>query len=83
MVLIRRLIQEIFIFQATVLKFDDLLGKWLQQLQDLSTRSPKLLLLGQKNTGTWGVNTTLTYNIHLSNKHVAPVCIFTINISLF
>ena len=56
--------REVFILQATVLKFCDLLGYGsLQQIQNFSTISPKLHQLSQKKTGTWGVNITIVITV--------------------
>ena len=59
-------IQEIFIFQATVLKFHDLLG-----ILKLATNAKcqhnisKIMPVRPKNRGTWGVNTIIAYTMNI------------------
>ena len=52
---------QIFIFQAAVLKFSDIIGLWkLATKAQFSTISPKCCLLSQINTRILGINTTIT-----------------------
>ena len=47
-------------FQATVLKFGDLLGGWkLTKSVIFQFIISKITPVGPKNTGKWGVNTTI------------------------
>ena len=58
---INEYLEEIFTFQATVLKFGDLPGGVEFGLSKIfvSTLSLTFCQLDQRNTETWGVNTTV------------------------
>ena len=46
----------------------------MQQIQNFSSISPKLCQIGQKNTGTWGVNTTIVDGRY-SSRPLFIICI--------
>ena len=57
---IRLLIEEIFIFQATVLKFGDLLRGWkLATDENFQLNISNVTPSRPKNTGSCGVNTSI------------------------
>ena len=61
---IKRLNRENFIFK---LEFSNFMSNWLyesyRKIQNFSSISLKYCLLGQKNTGTWGVSITIDNTI--------------------